>query len=132
MKSLIEAELKKLNTQKSKLEIELDDIKRQRVLLGDQITLKNNQIQKFESEIKQLKAQNDGLIISEHAILRYIERVIGIDLEQIKSKIITKQTQKMVESLGNGTYPQDGFKIKVVDNVVVTVVTNSDEEQCVA
>jgi hypothetical protein len=132
MKTTIEAELKKIQTMKSKLEVEIEDIKRQRGLMGEQITLRNNQILKLDNEIKKLKSKNDGLIVSEHAILRYLERVVGIDLEQIKSKIISEKTQTMIETLGNGTYPSEGFKIKVVDNVVVTVIGTDEDSKCAA
>jgi hypothetical protein len=128
MKNTIEAELKKLTTIKNKLEFEIEDIKRQRTMMGEELTLRHNQISKLNNEISSLKSKSVGIIVSEHAILRYIERVIGIDLETIKAKIASDSVKKMAETMGNGTYTNDGFKIKVVDNVIVTVLTQDDKK----
>jgi hypothetical protein len=43
-------------------------------------------------------------------------------LEEIKLKLIPKPTAELIAKLGSGVYPVDGFKIKVKDNVVVTLV----------
>ncbi|MDD3466205.1 MAG: hypothetical protein PHE67_03570 [Campylobacterales bacterium] len=128
MKNSIESELKKLQTLKSKLEQELSDIKRQKLMLGEQTTLVSNQLQRVENDIKKLVAsRGDGLIVSEHAMLRYIERVVGINPEEIKAKIATPSLIGITKTLGSGTYPIDGFKVKVVDGVIVTVLSNDQE-----
>ena len=128
MKNSIESELKKLQTLKSKLEQELSDIKRQKLMLGEQTTLVSNQLQRVENDIKKLVAsRGDGLIVSEHAMLRYIERVVGIPLEEIKAKIATPNLINTVKTLGNGTYSIDGFKVKIVGGVIVTVLTDTND-----
>jgi chromosome segregation ATPase len=127
MKNLTEAELKKLLSQRARLELEYEDVKRQRASLSEEINFKHTQIQKLDAEIKKLKVNSNELIVSEHAILRYLERVLDMDLEAIKANIVNEKIQAMVTKLGNGTYPNDGFKLKIVDNVVVTIVTNESE-----
>ena len=47
----------------------------------------------------------------------------GINLEDIQEKIITEELKNMVATLGSsGTYPINGFKAKVVDYTVVTII----------
>ncbi len=124
MKNRVESELKKLQTLKSKLEQELSDIKRQKLILGEQTTLVSNQLQRVENDIKKLIAsRSDELIVSEHAMLRYIQRVVGIPLEDIKAKIATPSLIDAAKHLGNGTYPVDDFRVKVANGVIVTVVS---------
>src|SRR5690606_744477 len=46
------------------------------------------------------------LIVSEHAILRYLERVMGVDIECVRDQILTDELLDMTKTLGpNGTYP---------------------------
>lgn len=130
MKNRVESELKKLQTLKSKLEQELSDIKRQKSILGEQTTLVSNQLQRVENDIKKLITSRSGeLIVSEHAMLRYIQRVIGVPLEDIKAKIATPNLVNTVKILGNGTYPTDGFRVKIVDGVIVTVLIDEEPSQ---
>lgn len=63
--------------------------------------------------------------LSEHAILRYFERVVGIDTDAIKPLIFTEDMMELIETLGGekGKYPhKDGFMVVIKDNVVVTIV----------
>jgi len=44
--------------------------------------------------------------VSEHAILRYVERVLDINIENIKKEILSEDVVDMVKKLGgNGGYP---------------------------
>ncbi len=61
------------------------------------------------------------LIVSEHAKLRFIERVIGIDLTEIETRILTEDVKRMHGELGNGKFPNGECRVVVADNVVVTV-----------
>lgn len=59
--------------------------------------------------------------ISDHAIVRYLDRGMGIDLDELKLEIMPDL--KSVEALGNGDYPiQQGCKARVYNGKVVTVV----------
>ncbi|MDD3467011.1 MAG: hypothetical protein PHE67_07665 [Campylobacterales bacterium] len=130
MRNRVESELKKLQTLKSKLEQELSDIKRQKLIPGEQATLVSNQLQRVENDIKKLIAsRSDELIVSEHAMLRYIQRVVGIPLEDIKAKIATPNLVNTVKTLGNGTYPIDGFRVKIIGGVIVTVLVDEEPNQ---
>jgi len=64
-----------------------------------------------------------GIIVSDHAIVRYIERVKKMDIEQLKKEILTDDVMLLISQLGgNGSYPAKEFSIKIKDNVVVTVI----------
>ncbi len=117
-------EMKKLSTLKSKLEGELDALKDEQKLLSKQINAKNTQIENIENQIKKLKKDSNGLIVSEHALLRYIERVIGINLDDIANNILTEEVIKQYSSLGNGTYSVNGgdFKVVIKDKMVLSIL----------
>ena len=77
---------------------------------------------KKKEEIKS-KLQAKDIIISEHAILRYAQHFLGIDLESIEKIIRDEQILRCHKTLGNGTYPSSDntFKAVIKNNVVVTV-----------
>ena len=75
-----------------------------------------------KSEIKALQSTN--ISVSEHAIVRYMERAMGFDIEEIRRKIVTDELIKLHGKLGNkGKYPiGDGLRAVVDNNVVITVM----------
>lgn len=61
--------------------------------------------------------------LSDHAIVRYLERVQNVDIKQIKSSIITPEIREMVEKLGGtGEFPNGDFKVVIKDYVVLTII----------
>ena len=115
------SELKKLQTRLKEKQEErkwtLAEIearrKQEQVMLGE--------IQSLEAQIKKLKDKTKEPIVSEHAMLRYIERVIGVNLDDIRTKILTPEVKTMIDTLGNGKFPIEGGRIVVKDRTVVTV-----------
>ncbi len=64
-------------------------------------------------------------VVSEHSIIRYIERVVGYDINDIKDDILHEKVLELVNKLGpNGTYPHpDGWSIVIKNNRVVTILS---------
>lgn len=79
-------------------------------------------IKKLKDEMSKLN-NNKSLKISEHAIVRYFERVKGFDITQVEKEILSDKVLKMVDTLGGtGTYPNDGFSVKMKNYMVTTIV----------
>lgn len=81
-------------------------------------------IDKLKAEMEKLN--NDGsLKVSEHAIVRYFERVKGFSIEEIEKEILSDEILKMVETLGgNGTYTNNGFSVLIKNHTVTTITKN--------
>lgn len=113
--------LKGLKSQISGLKQDASVIKSE---IGDKkklLKLKSEQIVKKQQEINKLE-HNGNIKVSEHAMLRYLERVKGIDLHEIEKEIITEDIVKWVEMLGgNGSYPNKNFSIKMKNGIVTTI-----------
>lgn len=62
-------------------------------------------------------------VVSEHAILRYLERVENLDVERVRAEILNESVMKFVNQFGgNGTFPHEkGFQIVMKNNMVVTI-----------
>jgi len=97
------------------------DLEKRRI--EDSIAASNRRIEEIEKQIRGVPEKRNSVVISEHAILRYIERVIGLKPEEIASKILSDKEREAVASMGDGTYPvQETHKVKVKNGVVVTVL----------
>lgn len=65
--------------------------------------------------------------VSEHAILRYLERVEGVDTAAVRERLLPDKAVELIRQLGDGKYPgPDGCMLRVIDGVVVTVLTQED------
>lgn len=86
------------------------------------------------SEIKRLQdcreetaAQLDGLTpgqitVTDHALVRYLERVLGIDLNEVRQKMFSDAQKVMVGALGSCVLPIGNGQAAVIKNRVVLTV----------
>lgn len=114
-------ELKKLKTLESKTTNEINLLKDEINIINQKLSVLNTERTNIRKQIE--KISNSEIIVSEHAMLRFIERELGIDLNEIKTKILTDSIKEFYEKLGNGTFPIEntGLKAVIKDNVVLTV-----------
>lgn len=83
--------------------------------------------------IVEVENASQELVVSEHALLRYFERILGYDLEALSRALTPPETVARIRQLGSGTYPVrvDGHlvRIRVQDRVVTTVLPVKGSEQ---
>ena len=113
--------IKGLQTTLQKLEGEYEALKIAQAKTQEELAAKKAAIKDLKQKIHQF-GNEFKVEITDHAILRYLERVHGIDVSEIKSKILTDKMKFMIETLGNGTFPGDGYKLRVVDKKIVTII----------
>lgn len=84
---------------------------------------KLQQIKNINSEIRKID-NNKKLKVSEHAIIRYFERVKGFDISKIEDEILNDTVLDMVEKLGgSGRYPNNGYQVVLKNLTVTTIIT---------
>lgn len=117
-------ELKKLQSMQAGIKAELNALELQGKDLKNEISAKKMTLNTLQQRIEKLLKQSEEVTISEHAILRYLERVVGVDIEQLADKILPPSEKALVEEFRTGRFPvnQGDFKIVVQDGVVVTVI----------
>ena len=113
-------ELKKLASERAWLTHQIADMAQ-----GDADATRHQKIcrrlQRVESAIASLQSQQ--IIMTEHAMLRYLERVKGIDFTELCQQVITEQLKTQIKTLGDGKYPiGDGYRVVVKNNAILTVV----------
>jgi hypothetical protein len=69
------------------------------------------------------------LHVTDHAVLRFLERVHGLELEKLRAELCAKAERAMTaaQSIGGGQYTVlvEGVKFRCVNNHIVTVVTGT-------
>ena len=108
-----------LNTAKGEWEaLKIESANKQR-----ECSNKKFQIDNLENEILKLTKKGNTIKVSEHAVLRYLERISGLSIENVEGLILNENVLNMVSKLrGNGSYPNNGFKVVIKNNVVVIII----------
>ena len=118
-------EARKIKGLKSQLKIMQGDAESLKIDLANkqkEYIAKKNMIQAMKEEISKFE-ENREIVVSEHAIGRYLERVKGINIAEIEKEILTEEVLKMVEKLGgSGGYPNKDFKVLMKNFTVTTIV----------
>ncbi len=120
-------ELKGLKTRRAKVAKELADLNTNYANVEEALKAIARKIDAKTAELGEIDQQIDevkksGPVVTEHAMLRYLERVMGIDLGQVAEDILTPEIVDQIGTLANATIPHpNGCKLVVRDRVVVTV-----------
>ncbi len=110
----LEAQLKKTTS-------DLEDLQHQRSQVDQKINNMNRILNEVNYNIRAMKG--DGLIVTEHAMIRYLQRVDGLNIEALKERILGEETLKQHKVLGDGKFPIKGGGLVVIkDNVIVTII----------
>lgn len=123
-------ELKYLTRRLEDAKSALRVLKDERSELDNKIRKEQETVTRLDKEIGRLKSSNTGkaAIVSEHALLRYFERVLNFDLDKIKRDLMPEGVEKAIKTMGSGTFPTTTHRLKVKNGIVVTVLTDDDKE----
>lgn len=82
---------------------------------------KKQALRASNKRIEQIKGECD-IIITNHALLRYSERVLNIDFEEVRKAILSDEVLRLYKELGNGKYPNGTYHVVIENNFVKTVI----------
>jgi predicted nuclease with TOPRIM domain len=120
------SELKALKTKQSKLRNEITKAGYEASKIEEKKKTLQYELRDIDASINRISA---GVEISEHAILRYLERIEGVDIEEVRKKILPPEVREQIQILGSGVFPVAGFKLRARDNVIVTVMESSCKQE---
>lgn len=117
-------EMKRLQTRLKKLREELRAAENEKKAAQEKINKLRGRIAGVERDIKDMTQKE--IVVTEHAMLRYIERVMGVDMNAIREKILSPTIRKYIDELGSGKFPQNGeekgkYRVVVQNRMVTTV-----------
>lgn len=118
------ATLKQLQSRRAALEAEYAGvIEEQRAVSKKQIQIQAG-MQAIDKQIKDLSATDP--VVSEHALLRYLERVKGLDLDQARAEVLTPDLVAKIKVIKSGKIPVPGGFRAIVKNSVVVTIESAD------
>ena len=123
-------ELKRLHTYESKIKAEIDEILLEKRTCESRLTNAYQRYQNVQRQIEALKKSDP--IITEHALLRYLERVKGIDLGQIQKEIMTEYMIDMIKRIHSGKIPipgMNGVRVIVRNESIVSVESRENHNE---
>lgn len=113
--------IKQLKSELENLEIDVSVLKIKLANVNTEFNHKKAAIEKLKEEIKKLSTTKNPKV-SEHAIVRYFERVKGFDISKIEKEILTEEVLDLIEKLGgSGSYPNKDFSVVMKDYTVTTI-----------
>lgn len=79
-------------------------------------------VQSLEKKLAEAVLANQDPVVSEHALLRFIERIYGVDLDEVRNKILTPTTIKALKVMGSGSFPLEaGGRAVVRGNTIISI-----------
>jgi predicted nuclease with TOPRIM domain len=77
----------------------------------------NHEIQVLRSSLSKLKEPE----LSDHALLRYFERVMGLDVEAAKKSLLTDDVKESI-LMGAKKIRKDGYQMRISNNIITTII----------
>lgn len=109
------AKVKKKESELTLLKLEIADKQKQ-------LSSKKREIEEMNRQIDKLRLSIGEISVSDHAVVRYLERVLGIDIEDLKKQILPEYTKSLIKSVGgSGEFMIEKAILVVQDNKIVTV-----------
>lgn len=124
-----------LEKERNAISAEMAEVRRTIVTLTKENAEREKRFKKIEQQIASLKKRGGKVTVCDHAVVRYLERIGGVDIESAKATILPGSIEANVAVLGDGIYavPADGdrpaFKTVIRGGVVVTVFGIEDKRK---
>jgi hypothetical protein len=118
-------EVRKTKGLKTQLQKSLGDAEATKVklrLINQEYQTKLNAIAELKAQIEKLESVKEPRV-SEHAIVRYFERVKGYNIQEIENEILSEEVLNLVDTLGgSGGFPNKDYQVVMKDYTVITIV----------
>jgi len=118
--------LKQLESRLSRLRAERDAAKAALTEAQQAYQATCTKVRAVETEIEELKTSAPEPVVTEHALLRYLERVHGIDLEQLKAEMVTPVIAEQIRTLKSCRLPIGNGACLVVEGRIVKTVATTE------
>lgn len=113
--------IKGLQSQIKQLKADITLMKGQVSQTQREMALKSRRVTQLEQELNKLQGSGE-IKVTEHALLRYLERIKGIDMDAIRDEIVNDTIKGLHSKLGpSGKYPCDNFRAVMKNNTIITI-----------
>lgn len=106
---------RELGTTLGIIQAELSEINSKRRQKADALNMVQAELTRRKEE------KNFHPAISDHAVLRYMERVMGLDIDSLRSKILSPAIIGAMKS-GATQFTADNISYRLRDNTIITII----------
>lgn len=111
---------KELQTRRAKLEAKIHRLKQELKDIQSALSYEEDKLTRINSQIRNF---SKDLVITEHAVLQFLIKHKGLDVQAIKQELAPDPLKDQIKTLGSGKFPgPDGRTLVVKNNVVVTTL----------
>ena len=121
-------ELKNLTTQIKEIDTELTTLVERQSECSRRINDLRNRRIGLQKRIDDIKT-GDDIVVSEHAYLRYIERVLGMNLGDLANEIVPDTAKQLIKTFKSGRVDCTSHTLIVEKGVVVSIVTKDGSKK---
>ena len=123
---------KEIQSQISKKRGEIDALKLEIGQKQKELSLKEKQLEELNNRLNKMFVGSTQLQATEHSMLRFLERVKGLDLREVEKEMLSDP--KLIEAIntlgGNGTFPyKNQFQFVIRNNSIITVKDPSEKNK---
>ena len=127
------AKLSELEQEKVETEKEIELLGAQEKLASQRLAKARSRLGQLNTQIKRAKVRPKGDIVSDHALVRYAERIAKTDIEALKEIVCPPSVREQISILGNGEFPVEvdgviSHWLYVRGGIVTTVTVNNQQE----
>lgn len=73
---------------------------------------------------------SQGVKITDHACVRYLQRVMGVDLKELSDEIVSKESASVVNGLGSGRVTDGESVLIFKGKAIITIMTKEMVKRC--
>jgi uncharacterized coiled-coil protein SlyX len=114
--------LKSLQVKKTKIQTEITDLRKTLKELDKQLSEREKAFDQVQRELDAVLEHNP--VVSEHAMLRYVERFLGANLKEIEKDILSEETLKIINKISSGKIPFKKDYVLIVKNKTIVTITD--------
>ena len=114
--------LKNLQVKKTKIQEEIANLRNTLKELNNQLNERGKALDYVLQELDNLSKNNP--IISEHAMLRYVQRFKGVDLKEVEKDILSEENLRIINNIVSGKIPFKKDHVLIVKNKTVVTITD--------
>jgi len=105
----------------------LDYIKKRQDRLEEQVeskTITIEMMKRYAGEDRSKVRTGRGIHITDHAVVRYLERILGVDMTELAGEIVDEKNEKLIEGIKHGRLHTDYDGVLVFRNsTIITILT---------
>lgn len=85
-----------------------------------------NELKRINNLIAQEQQKEPN--ITDHAVVRYFERVYGFNMDEIRAEILNTNIKAQIKAFCSGRFPSgSGWTAIVKQNTIISIITNESE-----